>query len=111
PVSFTMNLREPLFINRPEIAPPIPGAMVSRAYTDTVTRQRATALAAPSEPRLERDPSGLRNQMLMSREVADKAVEEMEQRVALGGTLAGQSIATAQTSGEQFRYEIAHTVD
>lgn len=116
PVAFTMNLREPLFIDRPEVAPPIPGAMVSRVYDDAVKMQRASALAAPSSPRMARDGSAYQNQMLRTMDVASGVPAQsesvaMEERVALGGTIAGQNAATATTSGEQFRYEIAYAVD
>lgn len=114
PVAFTMNLREPLFIDRPEIAPPIPGAMVSRAYDDAVKMQRASALAAPTTARISRDDSAYLSQSLASRARSQPGLEEAAQpetRVALGGTLSGQNAASTTTSGEQFRYEIAHVVD
>jgi hypothetical protein len=114
PVAFTMNLREPLFIDRPEIAPPIPGAMVSRAYDDAVKMQRASALAAPTTARISRDGSAYLSQTFNSRAAPQPRFEEAAQpetRVALGGTIAGQNAANATTSGEQFRYEIAHVVD
>jgi hypothetical protein len=117
PVAFTMDLRTPLFIARPEIAPPIPGALMSRAYGDAVRTQKATALAAPSSPMLERDASAYANQRFASRTlqgvVAGARAEdaEAEERVAFGGTIAGQATASGATSGEQFRYEIAETVD
>ncbi len=115
PVAFTMDLRTPLFIARPEIAPPIPGAFMSRAYGDAVRTQKATALAAPSAPMMERDASAYANQSLQLRTgiIAGALPNdaEVEERVAFGGTLAGQSTASGATSGEQFRYEIAETVD
>ncbi len=116
PVAFTMDLRTPLFIARPEIAPPIPGAVMSRVYDDAVQRQMASALAAPSAPAMERDASAYTNQTFtnarrgFAKGAADEAAEVRE-RVAIGGTLAGQSTASGATSGEQFRYQIAETVD
>lgn len=113
PVAFTMDLRTPLFVARPQIAPPIPGALASRAYTDTVSVQRAAALAAPSAPRMQRDQSAYANQVLSLASKADAgaSADAEEDRVAMGGTIAGQTAASAAASGEQFRYEIARPVD
>lgn len=104
PVAFTMNLREPLFVARPDLPLPIPGVVAGRAYADGA----ALAARAPSSPaadgrvRMERDESAIRSQITSSsREMA-----------RVGGSFAGApgSVADAQTSGELFRYEIKETV-
>lgn len=107
PVAFTMNLREPLFVERPDLPLPIPGVVSGRAYADGAT----FAAKAPSSPapdgrvRMERDASALAGQSVISARVAES------NRMSAGsfsGSLA--SVADAQASGELFRYEIRETV-
>lgn len=110
PVAFTMDLCTPLFIARPEIAPPIPGTVMTRAYDDGVRMvQKAAALASRAE--LQRDNSAYMGQSF-GRAMNDSAEAGATPATpAMGGTLVGQNAAGAAASGEQFRYEIAQPVD
>ena len=116
PVAFTMDLRTPLFIARPEIAPPIPGTVMTREYADT-GRLRMLRDSTQDTPEMQQLVSNMRAAEAAKRGQSldnrwnDAAAAPPSSKVVMGGTLAGQSTASGATSGEQFRYQIAETVD
>ncbi|MBX3352024.1 MAG: hypothetical protein KF684_03760 [Phycisphaeraceae bacterium] len=105
PVAFTMNLREPLFVARPDLPLPIPGVVTGRAYSDAVAARAPASPAADGRVRMERDASAITGQSIAPARVAES------NRMGAGSFSASlASVADAQTSGELFRYEIKETV-
>lgn len=110
PVSFVMDLHEPLFMQRPSVPVPVMGTIVSRVYDSTV--KAAAAAAAPAE--------GMRDMMLRARRLDTQGQSLAPMRAAPGqadgveesyeydlSDYAVHAVATGGEVGEQFRYTVS----
>lgn len=121
PISFVMDLYQPLYIDRPVVVPELYASLKPRIYDQDLAGKDAE-FAALAEGRAnnrylaeaaksEKATSGLRRAAMP----ADAAEKRRNADDGLGSGLAGvqqsaQSAATAGDVGEMFRYEIATPV-
>lgn len=117
PVSFTMDLYEPIFGARPSVPVPIPMAFAGRTFEDGFRRERnALASAAPAtaaESAPGRTRFGFAGEGADSDRAASKMMGDLPLAVkgTMGGmvmdSMAGSAQATATEAGEQFLYTVA----
>jgi len=123
PISFKMDLYNPLYINRPTVEPELFASLRPQAYEGGFRENAAQAKAAPpSKPAMAAAPTAsfgpakgeARNGALRKadkqaeKEYADEVGKDMAQRMDLGSV---SSAATASKLGDFFQYVIDHPVN
>lgn len=114
PISFSMDLYQPLYIDRPEVKPELFASLTPRTYDqDMAASDREFAQMAQLDA-LERDAAPMAKAAMANRRGAQNGVElqmkrQMDEK-AFDPTAGVQSVATASDVGELFQYRIATPV-
>jgi len=118
PVSFTMNMAAPLYVQRPDIALPFYGAPRSQVYEETLGNKRARRLqdmpvakaaAGPQGPQGERGVDGAPGIFMNSGDFDDSSARD-EIEISAEQLIKQQSSATTAERGELFEYAIRQPV-
>lgn len=114
PISFSMDLYQPLYIDRPEVKPELFASLTPRTYDqDMAASDREFAQMAQMDA-LERDAAPMAKAAMANRRGAQNGVElqmkrQMDEK-AFDPAAGVQSVATASDVGELFQYRIATPV-
>ncbi len=106
PVGFTMDLHEPLYVQRPEIPVPAAGLAVSRAYEGEIPMFTVTTAVERHEAAGDRAAGGRERATAALAYSAPGAAGTLKAGIAE----AMVGAATASTVGEQFHYEVREPV-
>ncbi len=115
PVGFRMDLYQPLFLARPEIAVPVTAGVMPKAYEGEAVDWDAVAAkaAAPEPRRIMAGRSGVNGQPFQSTGNADRARFAAEALSLSADDMAGyaaQAQASAAEVGEVFQYKLDQPV-
>ncbi|MDX2132550.1 MAG: hypothetical protein SFY69_10920 [Planctomycetota bacterium] len=117
PVSFRMDLYEPLYLDRPELAVPTEAGALARAYDggEEAAAELAEVDAAPGrslQSRGRRDEAFSMGAPVAPAPAAGRAAEMLDKRLSSGemADYAGAGVGRGVETGEVFQFEISHPV-
>jgi hypothetical protein len=130
PISFQMDLYQPLYVPRPVVEPELFSSLRPQTYTDAMTRLGEEARPAPAETAAlagfaapARELKKAMKEVDKTKDMAEVACRSVQQRLAAGAISADEaafhlgvaaapvaSAATAANLGDFFQYVIDHPV-
>lgn len=119
PVSFTMDLYEPLFVPRPSVPVPVPLALAGRMYETDVRRQESLAAKAASRQSMLGDAAAPAKAGMDEMDRANVSYSMAGASAAIGGAgsaeisramLNTSAAAAAEEKGGQFFYTVSAPV-
>ena len=111
PISFRMDLYQPLYVPRPQVMPELYASLMPQLYGQDLANNAAEfQRAAQDRPREEMVAGMAAAAPAAAMPMAEKAAEREEYRSMREGAASIQSMAAGSNLGELFRYEIAKPV-
>ncbi len=106
PVSFTMDLYEPIFMQRPSVPVPVLANVVSRVYDAGRMLAKSVAPGAPAAESASRDRRANREDVMQYGLAFDATASGGWDDQGVGSDALGQTDASAEQVGGQFMYTV-----
>jgi hypothetical protein len=111
PISFRMDLYQPLYVPRPQVMPELYASLMPQLYGQDLANDAAEfRRAAQDRSRGEKASAKAAAGPAAAMPMAEKAAERDQDRLMREGAASIQSMAAGSNLGELFRYEIAKPV-